>query len=163
MHKILLISFLISFNVNAIVLFSNNQSEYLDQIYSNAPSLPASYAQKLINAASNASMKHSVPIRFILAIAFIESSYRLNAYNPKSNDFGLMQINKWHVKRSKLDKTRLLTDMYYNMDHGARIFSWFYRKYPLEEAVGRYNCGTRKSCINNKAVLQYVDRFLTAL
>lgn len=97
----------------------------------------------------------------ILAIMKVESDFKIDAFNPASNDFGLMQINNWHVKRLSLSRSKLLSDAAYNMRHGCLILAWFVANYKLEEAVARWNCGTRKSCINIKRVRKFRKKVLT--
>lgn len=133
------------------------------QIIKNKPNINRDLAHRIATASKMAAVKYKIPTRFILAIAFIESSYNPRAYNRVTKDYGLMQISKWHVERSNLSKVKLLVDLKYNVEHGARIFSWFYHRYPLNEAVARYNCGTRRSCIHNRKVKKYVKRFIRAL
>ena len=133
------------------------------QIEKNKPGLQSEYVDTMISAATIACDKYGIPVNIIMAIAFVESSYILDAVNGKSNDFGIMQVNQWHVDRSELDKQKLLTDMDYSFYHGVRIFSWFYRTYPLEEAIARYNCGTRPNCIQWVSVKKYVDKVRSAL
>jgi soluble lytic murein transglycosylase-like protein len=133
------------------------------QIVENKQNMSSDYALRIHRAAVKASNKHEVPLGLILAIAFVESSYKLGAVNKSSNDYGIMQVNSWHIDRSNLDKQRLLTDMDYSFDQGTKILKWFYDTYPLEEAIKRYNCGTRKNCINWKKVKKYLDKVQKAM
>lgn len=133
------------------------------QILTNHGSISSRVATKIARSAVKASKEHEVPVNVVLAIAFVESSYQLNAVNKGSNDYGIMQINQWHINKSKLDKEKLLTDLDYSFHHGVRIFKWFYHKYPLDEAVRRYNCGTAKNCIKWKSVVRYLDKVKKAM
>ena len=128
------------------------------QILTNKKHMQGKLVHKIYESARKAAGKYKVPLNIILAIAFVESSYRLNVINSGSNDYGIMQVNQYHVRVSNLDKFRLLNDMDYSFEHGVRIFSWFYKRYPLDEAISRYNCGTAKRCINWKHVKNYVAK-----
>ena len=128
------------------------------QIVANHPRLGIEYAGKVVAAASKASEEFNIPLNIVLAIAYVESSYKLNAVNEVSNDYGIMQVNDWHVKKSRLSKIKLMSDLDYSFYHGVRIFSWFYQRYPLDIAIGRYNCGTRHSCVKTSYVKKYIDK-----
>jgi len=142
--------------------FKTNHDKYyylvraIDQIRKNNPNINIKESLELAQVAFELCRKHDVPLNVVLGIAFVESSYRLNAVNKGSNDFGIMQVNDYHVKKSKLDKNRLLTDISYSFEQGILIFKWFYNKYPLEEAIARYNCGTRDRCVHLTSVQRYV-------
>lgn len=101
-----------------------------------------------------------VSSNLLLAIIKVESDFKVNAYNKKSNDYGLMQINEWHVKRKGLSKQKLLTDPSYNIAAGCIIIKWFLKNYSLEEAVARYNGGTAKNVPSYPAVKRYVKKVL---
>ena len=118
---------------------------------------------RLFRAAHKASVTFKVPVTLIIAIARVESSYRLGAVNPKSKDYGIMQINEYHVKRGNLNRDKLLGDLEYSFYHGVRVFSWFYKTYPLEEAIMRYNCGTRKGCTGLASVKDYLSKVQGAM
>jgi len=120
-------------------------------------------AVRLFKAAHKASKKFKIPVNIIIAIAMVESSYVLRAVNLKSRDYGIMQINEYHVKHSKLNRDKLLSDLDYSFYHGVRVFSWFYRKYPLDEAIMRYNCGTSKGCTELKSVRNYLTKVQGAM
>ena len=132
------------------------------QVMSNKKSLQPNQAMKLVAAANISCAKYGIPVNVVLAIAFVESSYRLNAVNKGSNDYGIMQVNQYHVDRGA-DKQRLLTDLQYSFDQGVKVFSWFYKTYPLDQAIMRYNCGTRSSCVDLKSVKRYLRLVKKAL
>ncbi len=111
----------------------------------------------------NAEQTFGIPAVLLQAIAFIESSYRVNAVNKSSNDYGIMQVNSYNIKAYGFNKTKLLTDLQYGVNAGARVFYWFYKRYPLDEAIMRYNCGTRPKCIKLPQVRAYLNKFKAAL
>ena len=95
----------------------------------------------------------------VLAIIKTESDFVNGAVNRRSKDFGLMQVNEYHIKISRLDRVRLTWDVDYNVMHGCRILGWFLSTYPKRsEAIGRYNCGTRVQCVRLRQVKRYVRR-----
>lgn len=110
----------------------------------------------MAKAAERSSKRYHVPVNIILAIAAAESSYMLDAVNGDTNDYGIMQVNLTYHK--KYDKEKLLTDIEYSVDAGTEVFYWFYSRYPLDEAIMRYNCGTRPGCIEKKKVKKYLER-----
>lgn len=133
------------------------------QIMLNNKNLDYRKVISIAKSADQAAKAFDVPANIVLAIAFVESSYRLNAVNKHSEDYGIMQVNKWHVTKSKLNVNRLLTDLDYSFHHGVRIFSWFYKNYPLDEAIKRYNCGTSVKCVKYKKVKKYLDKVKRSL
>lgn len=95
----------------------------------------------------------------ILAIIKVESDFSNGAFNKKSNDYGLMQVNEYHVLNSRLDRNRLLWDISYNVAQGCKVLSYFLTRYKVKrEAIARYNCGTRKKCIKLRSVKRYVKK-----
>lgn len=120
-------------------------------------------AVRLFKAASKASKKFKIPVNVVIAIAMVESSYVLRAVNLKTRDYGIMQINEYHVKHDNLNRDKLLGDLDYSFYHGVRVFSWFYKTYPLNEAIMRYNCGTRKGCTELESVKDYLSKVQGAM
>ena len=97
----------------------------------------------------------------VLAIIRVESNFKIDAVNRHSSDYGLMQVNSWHVKRKSLSKQKLLSDASYNMREGCKILKYFTTRYKsLGEAVSRWNCGTRKSCIRWDGVVRFRKKVL---
>lgn len=108
------------------------------------------------------SIKHDLEPRRLSAIFMQESSYRLNAVNKKSNDYGIGQVNAIHG----LDKKRLTSDLEYSIQHSARILGQFKKRYSKQEPevwYCRYNIGTGKLVGNKKskclAYLKKVNRY----
>ena len=130
----------------------------LSQILINSASISEQGALDIAVVIERLSGKYEVPGNVIASIAFVESSYKLGAVNKASNDYGIMQVNDWNVKALKLDKARLLSDLEYSLESGVQILAWFVKKYPLREAIMRYNCGTRPSCIRLPSVKRYLNK-----
>lgn len=114
--------------------------------------------QKRVRIA-NAVRKCGLDQNLVLAIIKTESDFVNGALNKRSKDFGLMQVNDYHVQVSNLDRSRLRWDVEYNVAQGCRILSWFLRTYKIrKEAIARYNCGTRLQCVKLRQVRRYVRR-----
>ena len=95
-----------------------------------------------------------------------ESTYRLDSIrceiHPTNktiricSDYGIAQVNNYSINKLNLDRIRLLYDLEYSIDIGARILSWFYKTYSDSEPTdwwSRYNCGTGpidKVCLKYK-------------
>ena len=126
------------------------------------PNVSYSNSVKIANAALKCEKKSGVGINTILGLIYTESSFKINAYNEYSNDYGLTQVNHWHVRRSGLDKERLLRDVDYNVKHGCGILTYFKNRYGQSENknefLARFNCGTRKGCYKWKPVKRYVAK-----
>ena len=141
---ILILTLLISFSVKGVTLKSK------------LAALDVKVSSKTLESIEIGLNKCSIESNLILAIIMQESTFKVGAYNKRSKDYGLMQINEWHIERSKLDKDRLLSDVTYNIEIGCNIYKWFYKTYPLNESIGRYNAGTCKNCIKYKSVRRYI-------
>lgn len=108
-----------------------------------------------------------------------ESGYNLSAKNCYSGiphdlpvsyevtvcrDFGISQIYYKTAESYGIDRDRLLTDLEYSVDSGAKVLSWFHKTYSHKEHdwYTRYNCGTapttnRVTCQDYKRlVLRYM-------
>ena len=102
----------------------------------------AKLAYKIVRVSSKYNLD---PILFSAIIA-TESNYRVDAVNERTKDYGLTQISIGNVKAYKLSIKKLLTDVNYGLDAGAKILSWFKVKYAIKEPkfwFCRYNVGTR--------------------
>ena len=124
-----------------------------------APHTPYSVRLKV-----NKGLRHcsGLNTNLVLSIIRVESNYRVGATNSRSLDYGLMQVNEWHVKRKSLSKQKLLEDVDYNMQEGCKILRYFTTRYSItSEAIGRYNCGTKSDCIKWDGVKNYVKKVLT--
>ena len=129
----------------------------LGKIYYLAPHVSTLDALRIRDAVNYHCLISTNDKNLVLAIIKVESDFRIDAKNKRSNDYGLMQINKYHVRVKKLSIKRLLNDARYNVKHGCRILSWFIGpKRDIWNAVARYNCGTRRSCPQWKRVKRYV-------
>jgi len=130
------------------------------QISKNNPRLGTDYIDKLANVFYNVGQKYNIPANILAAIASVESNYKLGAINGRSGDFGIMQINL--RAHRKFDKEKLLTDLQYSVEAGAQVFLWFFKRYTLETAIKRYNCGTKRTCIRWSPVIKYLDKIRRA-
>jgi hypothetical protein len=129
-------------------------------ILNNNPTLDHSYALNVAKYTYIYSEVFNTDPILMQALFMKESSYDLSAINKLTNDYGIGQVNKFHIKADEIDKSRLTSDLDYSIKHSVRIFSWFYKKYPKEEAIKRYNCGTKKDCVKNKSVEDYYKKVL---
>ena len=85
----------------------------------------------------DAALRYNVPSAILMAIAYQESGWRqfdaggntVIGSNATSQDIGIMQINTW--ARSDID--RLMTDIDYNIETGARILDG---KWKLAPGIG---------------------------
>lgn len=96
----------------------------------------------------------------LMSIIMVESSFRTDAHNELSSDFGLMQINKFHVRKLKLDKELLRSSVSYNIGVGCNVLGWFLERYSKHEAIMRYNVGTAKNAIKSDTAKNYLARVL---
>lgn len=130
----------------------------------NPPHSPVELAQAIENSAA----MYGLSANLLAAIAAVESGYFVGAINSRTADYGIMQVNAHNIKALKLNKKRLLTDIQYSMDSGAKILAWFKKKYAKKELKTwfcRYNWGTRsvKSGVGKRICNNYVQKVRKAM
>lgn len=110
------------------------------QVKKNAPRLDKAFAHNLAITIEAASKKYDVNARQMAAIAFQESSYRLAAKRCYSLPSGaqtcdrcLMQINDRTSDAFGFDKDRLLTDVNYCVEAGAKVLKDFKMRHGAKE------------------------------
>lgn len=119
----------------------------LEQIKKNHPNLEESYVREVASVIQTVSKKHNIKPYKIAAIAMQESSYQLdatNCYKVKGKercDYCMMQINDRTAKNFGFDKERLMTDLNYCVEAGAKVLKDFKRMYGKKELEWwtRYN------------------------
>jgi len=129
------------------------------------------YAMDLSNSIYKACRKWNIDSILYTAILAQESRYQLNAMNCVKGlnkethekttvclDFGLGQLNIRNIIRYDIDTRRLLTDMDYAIDQGAKILSRFKKKYAHKEVNywSRYNASSQ---IHRRKYEELVSRF----
>ena len=98
------------------------------------------------------------PVLFNAIIAH-ESNFELDAYNHKTQDFGLTQINIKTARAYKFDTKKLQTDKLYSLRAGAKVLHDFKLRYAKRESLTwfcRYNVGTRQYETVKKNCLKYI-------
>jgi soluble lytic murein transglycosylase-like protein len=110
---------------------------------------------EICSAIKLASKNTNIDENLILAIAYKESRLNFKAINTSTRDHGSMQINHATAKALKLDLHKLTTNRAYSYLQGSKVLQYFLKRYGLVEGIKRYNCGTRKSCVNYKVVIDY--------
>jgi soluble lytic murein transglycosylase-like protein len=116
--------------------------------------------QQLRGLASEVAQQYNLDPELFSAIVEQESSWNVSAYNAATADYGLTQINEYNVKALNLDRERLLTDPRYNLEAGAKILSYFQKRYAHKERLwfARYNCGTRAlPLVNQPKCMKYAE------
>lgn len=116
------------------------------QILRNTHGEPPHDPVRLAAAFTDSAKRHGLSPQLLTAIGGAESSYYVGAINKRTADYGIMQVNAYNIKKMKLSKKKLLTNIEYSVEQGARILAWFKRKYAKAEPKTwycRYNVGTR--------------------
>lgn len=161
---------LLTLQVHAVQLedlnsFAENSSQVstTEHIMRCNPGIGIVYATIIGSLIDKYSAEYDVPRLVVSSIFMLESAYKVSAFNSKTKDYGIGQVSEYHIKKSKLDRRRLLYDLDYSVKWAVHIYAWFHKTYPVEESIARYNCGTKKSCIKDKKVVKYlklVKRYL---
>lgn len=131
------------------------------QILENTQGAPPHDPLRLAKAFVASAHKYNLPPNLLAAVAMVESRYYVGAVNKKSNDFGIMQVNQYNIDAMGLSKKRLLTDIEYSIDSGARILAYFAKRYYVQEGrdwVCRYNIGTRKKTSALEAICKRYNK-----
>ncbi len=107
-------------------------------------SMGAAADEGLKAQASAIAIEYSLDPTLFVALVELESNFQVGAYNSRTMDYGLTQVNAYNVRAMGLDADRLLTDPQYNLRAGAQILAWFKRVYAPREPLWfcRYNVGT---------------------
>ena len=114
-------------------------------LFTGTPFISATPKECLKATAFQVAAEEGVDPFIFIAIVEHESRWKVSAYNKRSRDYGLAQINEYNVKALKLDKRRLLQDPEYNLRVGARILARIQRRYGHEHLYWtRFNVGYGK-------------------
>lgn len=139
------------------------KGDYIDsyeQIMSNNPNMDRLYAKQIAAIVQKYGKQYKVSTEAFIAIMMVESTYKLDAFNKSTQDYGIAQISKRNVEELKLSKKKLMSDLDYSIKWGMHVYTWFYIRYPLNQAIRRYNCGTRPKCIYTKKSRKYLKLVL---
>lgn len=113
-------------------------------------------AQDLDSKITSIAMYHSLDPELFRAVLAVESGLKQSAYNAKTRDVGIGQINLRTAKAWGFNEYRLKTDVNYNLVASAKILSYFKAKYSHEKQwVCRYNVGTKRGAYKTKACVKY--------
>lgn len=137
---------------------------------------------KLSNVIYKKAKKHNVPADIYTAILMQESSYRLDAKNIQCGidiekyknaikekscviaDVGISQIHYRTAIGFEFDLERLMEDLDYSVEAGAKVLADFKRRFAKREENWwvRYNCGTAKSSKRSTCLIyqKLVERYL---
>lgn len=127
----------------SVLLFEIATADVKSQIRQIDPLMPQSKVVQLAYHIEAACLEFNIPCELYTAILAQESMFQLDAFNIKTQDYGIAQINIKTIKAYKFDKHLLLTDLRYSIRAGAKVLSWFTR-YKSKESnwACRYNVGT---------------------
>lgn len=92
-----------------------------------------------------AALRHHVDPQLYLAIVQQESNFQVNAYNSKSQDYGLSQINIATARAYHFNLKRLLQDPVYSANAGAIVLRDIMNRHRYSEPLTgwcRYNVGS---------------------
>lgn len=122
------------------------------------PHLNKEFSKKLVKEVVAASKKHEIDPLVYLGVLGVESNFKLNKINQRSKDYGIAQVNWRNVRKFKMNRRRLTTDLKYSVESGAKILSWFQKNYAHESKwFVRYNCGVNPDCPNWGKSRKYIQ------
>lgn len=148
---------IIIFTVIVLIL---NDVQGAEQISRNAPHLATEYVMEVEKISNKYCAEYKIPCNIFKAILAVESNYSVEAFNKKTKDYGIGQINEKTIQSLKLDKVRLLTDLDYSIKKSAQILKYFYVRFHTKEEhwYVRYNVGTRTKALERPAAKQYLKK-----
>lgn len=110
------------------------------------PSLTPAEVKLLTNAfrAVSADKACGMPWEILVSIAYHESSLISKKFNPRSKDYGLMQINAKNVLRYGLSQDKLMKDAQYSIRFACRLLKDNKDRYgqKVHYWLGIYRSGT---------------------
>jgi soluble lytic murein transglycosylase-like protein len=107
------------------------------------------------------SRKHNIDYKMVLAIFQVESNLDIKAYNKRTKDYGIAQINIRNIKKLNLNAKKLITDPEYSVEEGIKLLNFFKDKYETKlghKWIAKYNCGMRNRCENTKKSKIYIKK-----
>lgn len=107
----------------------------------NADCLKVPYSPKLV---SKVATKYGLEPKMLIALVELESSGNQYAYNKKTKDYGLLQVNQIHLGKGE-NPLCLMRDARLNLERGTKILVYMQKRYASRERdwMCRYNLGTR--------------------
>ena len=89
---------------------------------------------------------YDIPYELVLAVIKTESEFDADAFNKRSHDSGIMQINKIHKEEFAEAGYTDIFDPYQNISYGIGYLAGFYHAYDQDEhkALMCYNMGEKK-------------------
>lgn len=126
-----------------VLLFEVATADIKSQIRQISPLMPQAKVTQLAYHIEAACIEFNIPYELYTAMLAQESMFQLDAFNVKTQDYGIAQINIRTIEAYRFDKHLLLTDLRYSVRAGAKVLSWFTR-YKSKESNWqcRYNVGT---------------------
>lgn len=108
------------------------------------PALSLPKARILARAFESTAHSCGVDWHLLVAIAYHESSLKIETFNSITMDYGLMQINEKNAMRFGLSRTKLMRDPTYSMQFACKLIKdnreRYSAKYPFW--LGIYRSGT---------------------
>lgn len=146
-------------------LLTKAQRQVLRQIAKNHPNLEGDYAIALAVTFETVAKQYKLKPHTLAAIAMQESTYqldRVHCYKIKGKkrcDYCMMQINDKTAHNMHLNVEKLLTDMNYCVDAGAKVLKDFEKRYKKSDEA--YWTRYHSSDPGRRAYYQFlVERYL---
>lgn len=125
-------------------LASEELSDTAEVITKLQPKLKGAKARSMAKAFESAGARYGIDWRILVAIAYHESSLRTGAFNAKTKDYGLMQINERNILIYHLSREKLLRDPAYSIEFACKLLKDNKKRYSAKYSywVGIYRSGT---------------------
>jgi hypothetical protein len=117
-------------------------------------------------AIAKAAVRHKLNADLYKAILIVESGLDNSAYNVKTHDYGMAQVNKHTAALYGFNVYKLRTDVGYNLNAGAKVLADFKAQYADREPLTwpcRYNIGGGPLKTKARACAKYLGRLNKAV
>ena len=143
-----------------IVLTAQNTCAVFTQIKKHAPKINNDYALILSESIILFAKKYDLKPNILTAIIRQESNFKMGAFNKKSKDFGLTQINVKTIGNFNFDKNKIMTNIPYSIEAGAIVLSDFKKRYFKKEGYGYWCRYNTSNPIKRQNYRKLVSKFL---
>lgn len=120
---LVLLTFALTTDITTDTVSPDSVESHIEKL---RPDMPTAKVERLTTEIEKASIKHNVSARVLTAILYQESRLQhgtLGKKHGKVIDLGLAQINIGTARAYKLDRVKLINNLAYAVDSGARILA----------------------------------------
>jgi len=134
--------------------------DVLKQIVRNKPNIDTNKAINIAKIVNKIRSKYNLPREVLPAILMQESSYRVEAINRVTHDYGMSQINRRTIQAFRFNTVKLTTDTEYSIEAAAIILQDLKKRYGNKEKTWFTRYNTNKPELRQK-YLNSITRWMS--